>query len=254
MKNKSYGRLAVAAAAVCMLFGGCSGGRELSAEEETAVAEYAAGLLLKYDSKYPDRLLPEEEVARREKENAQNESVQKESAENESAENESAENENIENAGTETGALTNEEGEHAAEGLLGAAPGIRAELVGAGIFQNYPEAGGAYILEASEGNHILVCELALKNEQDQALAVDVIAASPTITISVNDSVTRTALMTMLPDDLTTYAGNIGAGEEKHFVLLTEIPDRSGEKIDHVRITLENGGRKAVLDEISFPEF
>ena len=63
----------------------------------------------------------------------------------------------------------------------------------------------------------------LSNQEKQDIHIDMLQTAPTFQVIVNETEKAMAQTTILSNDLSTFQGDIKAGETKETVLLFEIP-------------------------------
>lgn len=57
---------------------------------------------------------------------------------------------------------------------------------------------------------------------------------------------KRALITLLPNDLSTYQGTIYSGENAELVLVSEITNEQAETISEIELELENANEKDIM--------
>lgn len=233
-------RKIVCGAACCLVFfSGCGASLpQMTQEQENAIVEYAADVVMRYTKDYDSRLVDlslyeektEETMVEPEKETEQG------------GMEETADTETIDSGG--------EEALDTLDSLL-MPKGVTMAFSGSRVVDSYPDNGGAspyFALDASKGNRLLVLEFTLHNTNGEETELDILSLAPKCTIAVNDTERRNILSTMLLDDLSTYVGTLGADEEISLVLLAEIEEAYADSVENLRLTAKTdaGSVTAVL--------
>lgn len=224
-KNKCVGRtlLGVACLAFALFLGGCGYDYpQLSAEDTDRVSEYAANLLLKYDSGNRSRLLSLEEMEKEKERLAAWEVPQIQPTPEASPDPNDG---NI--GGTEGGEKEqNPEQKYSRlEDFYGLPDGVEISYSSFDQMQSYePSNASFFSLEAQKGKELLVLYFDLNNTTDGAQSIDFLSDHATYLITVNNSFTRVKLTTLLDNDLATYQGKLMPGESQKLVLLAEIDE------------------------------
>ncbi len=213
------GFLAVVFLLAVLPFAGC-GSRlpNLNDGQMDQVAEYAANLLIKYDSHNRMRLMSEEEMQKEEEKRAAWD-VQYPSAEpTESPEDPKGSESQVSEVKPDVppvqyGAL---------EDLFELPSGVGIQYTGCFTAERYPDDLTGF--DASAGMEILALQFVLQNDTDATQNIDLLNQDITYRITVNGSHTSSQMLTMLDNDLATYQGKIASGDGLELVLLTEIEE------------------------------
>lgn len=224
-------RLLILEAAAVLLFGGCGMSLpDMTNEQAAAIGEYAAISLLKHDANSRSRLveLPQTEESK--------------GAEEDAGENTPAPEPDFVDTTvidiTEVKENVNEA--ESIESFLDWAAGMTVSYVGEEVCQSYSEEGNDYfVLEASPGKSLLVLKFQISNGSGSGQQIDMLHRKDTYRITVNESYSRTALTTMLSNDMSTYLGTIEQGETKEVVLLIEIEAEQAEALSSISLNLKN---------------
>ncbi len=219
---------------------GCGGVIELSDDENRAIAEYSAELLLKhsigYESKYFDG---EEELA-----NAV-------STESDTAE-------TTEYATTEASTQdTSEQTTQAAAASTEQAISYETDIADIlhitdlsiifnhyDIVESYPsrdETGALVYIDAPSGMKLLVTEFDLSNLSDVPLDVNLLNVDVGYSIVMNDSKSAKSMLTILMDDLSTYEATLAPETDEKAVLVFQISDELTSQIQSLdlKVTYED---------------
>ncbi|MCR4947107.1 MAG: hypothetical protein K5929_09230 [Lachnospiraceae bacterium] len=223
---------------------------ELTPDEEAIITSYAAHIVAKYNKSQPEGytyvyVSDEEETA--EDEPSPEETVSGNEAEADAGEQETVSgDEAVSGDETKTSDKSgngledeSETSQIADNGTaMAEALGIKgARLVYTGIqFTSiydtvYPEAG----------NKLMILHFSLVNEKDSALKVSVLDVSPVFRASLNGEDAVTGDISILSDDLSTFAGKIPAGESDNVMLLFQVPVDASESVDSLKLQIRADG-------------
>lgn len=226
---------------VCVLTG-CGRTVELTEEENEIITEYAVGLLLKYDKYYSNHLVELDDPV----EEADDEEI---SPEEEMPQEEETDME--EPAVEETPVIDMAEEAQASsiEEFYGI-DGVAFQYTGYELKDEYPEmtedsAMLGFVMDATDGMKLLVLKFQAINLNGVETELNMLNYGTKIRVVVNGESPKSALSTMLLNDLQTYRGMIGAGEPTELVAVIEVPD--GTSVDNLSIVLRNDTDKATLD-------
>ena len=208
---RKLGLTLAVAASLCMTACGASI-PELTEEQNALVVEYAAGLLLKYDANYENRLVEEAEPEE------------------------------------EPPAVTEEppaEEPQPAEEQETEAPEVVdiSEEPEAVVYHSIEE---FYGIDASEGCKLVVMHFDVTNVSGQDKALDMLSLNTKFKISFNGESPRYALTTMLTNDLASYNGSIAAGAKEELVLIAELQEDKAQSIQTISLIMRNAADEATL--------
>jgi hypothetical protein len=204
---------------------------DMSEEEQQAVGEYAAMTLLKYDANHRSRLV---DIV----ENVEPEIEEETPSVETTPTPETSIPSTIEEIPVE--AVQNTPGSIAE--FLKLPEGISIIYQGMEVCDSYPDDGAAnnfFSLDASEGKKLLVLNFQLTNAGTVPQDINILGQSAVFKVSVNDSYTRTSLITMLEGDLSTYIGRVEAGSTNSLVLLIEIDKNMADSINTLSLTIKD---------------
>lgn len=233
---------------------------EMSEEEKVAleeknnkiIAEYAAGILMKYNSGSNTRVLDgyklvvaeEKEKARRELE----EKRQQEKAAYEAAKvtsDKTASEANGEPHISSGMAISSDPVETVSyvedmSQAIGLA-GFSITYSGYEVTSTYPNSdnGMYFTVDASQGRTLLVTKFNITNNSGQVNELNMLGISPDFTLQMMGKNIR-AHRTMLLEDLSMYKGNLEAGEAIEGVLIFEIPVDDSASIDGMDLVITMG--------------
>lgn len=255
---KKYKILGVLAISAVMLTGCIDSMPEMTSDESDMVAEYAAGLLLKYSPNYNYMLVSEDELAAALNQRALEEMVPETQTEQET-EDEASEEKTQEQEVSKEETPAEEKSEDAAEETpiqtlvdsgtdlimeLGLAESVSLRYQSFEICDSYPQNTSGYSgIDAAEGGKLLVMHFDLENDTDEKVDCQLFDYSLQVRVTVNDSVTKRAEDTpMLPDDMISFDGTLEAGEKTDVVAVAQIEEMSDSDIASLalQISTSNG--------------
>ncbi len=194
---------------------------DMTADVEQKVGEYAGLVMLRYDANHRSRLVDWSKVPVEEPAVQEPEPIAEPEPEPE------PEEDNIGQGAVEVTDATEEVLESVSpEEFLNLADGMTLIYQGYSVCSSYPEdtVDNYFSLDASSGKKLMVVHFILYNQSAQDQAVDFLGDGYAFKCKINDSITRTALVTMLVDDMSTYRGTISQGYGEQLVLIFEIDE------------------------------
>lgn len=223
---------------------------ELTEEETQLVAEYAAGLVLKYDTSFENRLLSEYELVEAEAEEAKRlkwEAAKKEAAEKYKEKLAQAEKEKAEAAGNASGRGESSAASAVAVDNLAGFYGLEsfnASYLGYELTDTYPESGRDdffLAMDATKGNQFCIVKLNVTNISGSTADFDMFSKGANIYAVINGNKVH-AQYTLLLDDFAAYKGEIEPNASEEMVLVFEISDEI-TSIDSLSLSVRNGDLK-----------
>ncbi len=219
----------------------------MTTEESHIISEYAANLLLKYDKNYEvkvvdttayhEELRKQEEAARKAAEEAAMEAAKKE-AEEAAQGSEGANGQEVEQP-----VVSSIEEFYQIQG-------VQIQYAGYGIYNSYPEVGEGeemfFALGATDGNQLLVLNFDVKNISGAEMNLNMMDVNPKFKVSVNGGTNKNTLFTLLPEDLSAFAGALGTDGAVRTVLVTEIPASESQAINSITLTMKSEAGSAQL--------
>ena len=243
---------------VLVFSGGCATDDaipEMSDEELRMVEEYAAHLLLKYDSNYRATTMSEEEMtAERErlerlaavqaqiaKENAEKEKKKKEEQGSGSGSGEGDGSGSGSGSGSSSGPVYTDIDE-----FFGI-EGLDINYSGMMAVKRYPlvteDNSWQGVVNATAGNTLLVFSYTIENVSGADQLLDMASYSPRFTFRINNSFSKASMMTLLQNDLSLYRDTIPAGESREAVLVIEITEAQASEAQSITMIMRgNEGR------------
>ncbi len=229
---------------------------ELSEEDTELVTEYAAGLMLKYDTKYSQKLLDDEALAEeeaREAEQRAKELAYKQSAEEYLAKQENAKKKTEANK-SESDSSSDSSGSGASAQAqidnIGSFYGLDAfdvAYTGYELCASYPSSGEDMFMamEATEGNQLLVLKFNVANTSSEDSNFDMFYRSPSFNLSIDGGAGIHQQATLLLDDMAAYNGTIAAGSSEPMVLVYEV-DGSISQVGGMVLTVKSDQGKGQM--------
>ncbi|WP_342756068.1 hypothetical protein [Kineothrix sedimenti] len=211
---------------------------EMTEEENAQVVEYAAGLLLKYDQNYENRLVEEEPEAAgktSEKERAESGEIEQEPQ--------------VLQKETWTANTSAVEANNSDQGFCGI-QGVEVKYINYELTDVYPDENveeASYAMSAESGYKFLVLNFEMKNTTQQDIDVNMASTGAKFKISVNGGQPEYALTTILLNDLSTFMGTIGVGDTKDLVLVGEVSEQEANAIWSVALAL---GEESLTDPVA----
>lgn len=211
---------------------GCGRTVELTEEENEIITEYAVGLLLKYDKYYTDHLVELSDYEEETDSAEQEEDVLPE---------EEPEVEEPDIVDTPVIDATEEAQASTIEEFYGI-EGVAFQYTGYDLKDEYPDITEdstelAFVMDATDGMKLLVLKFQAVNLSGVETELNMLNYGTKIRVAVNGESPKSALSTMLLNDLQTYRGILGADESAELVAVIEVPD--GTSVDSLSIILRN---------------
>lgn len=97
--------------------------------------------------------------------------------------------------------------------------------------------------DATSGDNLLVVKLKVTNITDTQAVADVLSKNIMFYISADDNIGGMAYVTMLLNDFSTAEDEIGAGESKQYVLITQI-DENITEVNSLSLRMKKGEERA----------
>ncbi len=242
MTGKRRFSVITAAALLMVSLTGCAENQipDLSGEEIQAIGEYVAVTMMKYDMNHRSRLMdltvPDADY------------VPESSAETQEPEDASG------MAPVDDTPVVNSSGKeeqsavpsYTLEEVAGLPEGVEVAFTERGIYDNYPEEGDFFSLNASAGKKLLVLHFSISNTGEQEQNVDILDSGAVFNVTVNETYTRRALTVMALNDLSAYEGTVAAGEKADAILVIEVDTDMAENISSVSLQVRNEEKSHTL--------
>lgn len=224
---------------------------EVSEENQKLVAEYAAGLLLKYNAGGGSRILEGQKLAEEEaKEAAEAEREQKRlqaAADYEASKGQPKESSSGGNGGNGTGTAAQESYLEDMAPLFGF-DNFSVRYTDCEITDSYPSDNREDMfmaMDATPGKKLLVAKFAVTNEGSQAEDFDMFEKQGKFRLNTQEG-SIGSQYTLLLDDLSVYKGEIEAGQTEEMVLIFEISETLAENPGEMTLSVSCGGNKGKL--------
>ena len=223
---------------MALLTAGCGEMPDLTQEETDLIAEYAAGMLLKYDrdiNRLVDTSMYEEEVE---------EEVILPEEEEESTETEEEESTSVVDVSQD------EETEPTVSSIeqYYGVPNVMITYTGYEVADSYPPSAEGedlvFSMEASSGTQLLVLKFNAQNLSGEDQNLNLLGYGARFRVSVNGESSKGALATMLVNDMQTYNDVIPANSAVELVSIVEIPQ--GTNVGSIDMILRGGEQDATL--------
>lgn len=222
------------------------GNINLTKEEEEQIADYAADILIKYDSNSKGRLV--DTTQKRLLDQAVEEFAAKQKEENSDKESKSEDGEdsskNEENSDPYAIA-----GEQDIAKALGQASGMGIYYTGYENTKAYPSDGssdGFFNMSATEGNELLVFHFDVINLEENPVHCDILSQQPMFRMILNGNERENALTTLLLNDLGTLDTDIESGSKIDSVVVLEVPEGYGNQVNNVKFLIKNGEEQSII--------
>jgi len=227
---------------------------DLTEEQEQVITEYAAGLLLKYDSNGSRGLLSEEELAEAEKEEAlrkekeernkqlADEYIKKTEEARKKKEEEKANKKSEKDSDKQQEVVAPQELEISADGMgdFLAMGGLDVSLKGYESVDSYSgdDSSNLFAVDASEGNKLIIAHVSVTNNTSEDKFVDMFEKDYMYKLEEDGSEIAYSSRTLLLNDLSMYKDTVTVGSSVDTVLVFEVSD--SVDTDKVDLTLING--------------
>ncbi len=214
---------------------------ELSEEESTLISEYAAGLMLKYNSNSQSRLVdtsivPEEELE------LLNPSVEEETPQESESETNIPEESTTENVIEETPIVEVAEVVDIAT-ILGYSD-LSIQYMDYSVQRSYPAEGDEdffLAFDATEGNELVIFRFQLSNASENQQTVNFLEKNLSTKIILNETETYRTLKTLLLDDFNSYIDEVESLGIRTLVLLIEVPIEEVEFMESADLQIKTQG-------------
>ena len=227
----------------CFLTGCGNTMPELTEEENDLITEYAVSLLLQYDKNSTSRLI---DLAAYEEERGIIEENAEAVKEAEALDAESEEERSSLEVDTEVVDLTEEAKASTIEEFYGI-DGFSFQYMGYDFKTEYPdmaenEADAFFAMEATEGMQLMIMKFHVINQYGTEL--NMLNYDTKLRVSINGESSKSALSTMLLNDLQTYKGIPETDGSTELVVIVEVPN--GTNVDTLSLTLRNGSDSTTI--------
>lgn len=240
VKSGNMKKMIVLGIVSCLLTGCGNRIPELTEEEASLIATYAADVLLENSRERTSRLIDTEAETTRRNELAEKvERIKKKQAAEEEEEKKSQEA-----GGTSSGTALASVGTENIAGFIGL-DGFQVSYDGYEIKKSYladEEAEWGMAFDASSKKNLLIVKLNVTNISDAPAVADVLSQDVLFSINNGAGINSMALMTMLLNDFAYAQDEIGAGESKQYVLITQI-DENITEVGSLTLQMKKGDER-----------
>ncbi|MDE5696636.1 MAG: hypothetical protein K2I96_04365 [Lachnospiraceae bacterium] len=247
-KGKVLGLLAMSA----VLLTGCVDAMpELTDEQSEIIAEYAAGLLLKYSPNYNYKIVSEEEVAAA---MAARQEVSEPETENETETGSGqTEDEHPQDISSETEPSESEpemeQVQFVADLDFAAELGIDDLIIRYQSFEicgSYPGNNSGFSVDAAQGKKLLVMHFDMEGLPEEDVDCNLFDYDIKMRVNINETASAAVLSTMIPNDLASYMDVVHAGESVDVVAVAEIDDMTEEEIQSLTLRASSNGQTCTV--------
>lgn len=227
---------------------------EMSGQQEELVVEYASDVLLRHSKNYGSKLVDISLVQQADERKAEMERAMEAMKASQAQEDQEADSDEAEEPENKVDIIDNTGGA-ASESVSSPATiedflkidSVRISFDGFSAEDFYPDQGEElfFVMNATEGNRLLVLKFRTENLSQSELSLDIAQSETRFKIAVN-GVEKNALTTMLPNDLANFAGTLGGGESMEMVLICEIPAQEAEEISSLELVLKGAEDTATI--------
>ena len=118
--------------------------------------------------------------------------------------------------------------------------GIGLQYSSYDICESYSQnPGDSIVLEASQGNKLLVMKFKLTNTSASDITVDLFAKKARYRIIINGDTVSSAMRTLLMNDMSTYVSSLAGNAEEEIVLVTEVSNESVSSLSSIDLHMKN---------------
>ena len=231
MKKKQTAKIVCLTVVFVLLLTGCGTQiPDMTDSQREAISEYAAQLLLKYDSGHTSRLVDLDELDTQPEPTKAPGPV---STKPPAGMDETADTPVIDLNGEN---LPTEKNIHK---VLGLHENISVEFVDSSmVTQCADNMTEDLVIEPVEGKELLLCEFILMNNGSQKQSVDMLRENIQYQLVADGKVTN-CMMTMLSNDLTTYLGIMEPDESRKVLVITEVDKATVDKATSLYLLIQS---------------
>lgn len=231
-------------ASVMVLCGCSSATAQYSDDEIKQIAEYIAYSYLKEDLGANSRLVDDQTIEDYEKDQAAWEAARKSGEEQKKSESKKNKEESSKSSSASESGGKKSDGATHVKSFAEFTPvyhlpeGVMLSYNGYTLCKSYSDSGNdAFALEAPAGKQLLIINFGLKNDGQSATMVDLFSKTNAISVMAGGKQYGVS-KTILPNDLTTFSEEVGAGQERNLVYISEV-DQALTDADEITLRLKN---------------
>lgn len=229
---------------------------EMTEEQEKLITEYAAGLLLKYDTAGGRGLMTDEQLEEAEKE----ETLRKEREENskklaeeylaktaeaekhkkEEKAKEKDKNKNEANSSESTSPSNFNIKSSEIGSFLGLEDGLKVSYTGLEKMSTYPNDGGSnvFAVDAAQGSELVVVHINILNDSGNDISLDMFKQDYIYQLELSDGQRIDNSRTLLLNDFSMYKDTIASGEQTDTILIFET--KEGTDTSSAKLAFKKG--------------
>lgn len=216
----------------CLMLTACGNAYpNISQEQESVITEYAASLLLKYDTQYKTKIVDlskiEEEEQEQEQQTPENIILPEETLPDETDDVISEDPNYIDGNDISQGSTSETITDHRSISELLGITDFSFDYTGYYVFDSYPEDSDEefYVsMDAANGKKLIVFYFDVTNVTNENSYLDMLSQSIRYRLYINNGSQNNVLKTMLTDDLSNYQGEFEQNETKQLVLIIEVDE------------------------------
>ena len=221
----------------------------LSEDQTELVTEYAAGLLIKYNSIPSRSLLNDAQLEAEEKKEAEEREKERKKEEAAKAYLESQDAAKSKNKKENSNTVENKSPVISDLATFYGIEGFTISYSGYQLCQSYPdESRDDYFLamDATEGKQLCILQFNVTNTAGEDKQFDMFEKKPLFYLSIDGKDKIPVQLTLLLDDLSSYKGTITASNSEQMILVFEI-DGSLSQLGTMELTARYGDQKGLLN-------
>lgn len=253
-KGKVLGLFAASVMSAALLTGCVDAMPELTTEESDMVAEYAAGLILKYSPKYDYKIVSEEELAAAKalmQEPDETESVE----ETQQSEVDETTSSDVSQGGAAESASTEQEENVGAEIVSSADTDVAAELgiddviiryQSFELCDSYPQNNTGFSVDAAQGKKLLVVHFDIEGSPEEDIDCSLFEYNLGIRMNINEVSSVSVLNTIISNDMPSFMGVIPAGEIVDTVAVAEVNEITEQEIQSLTLRMSSNGQSCTV--------
>lgn len=242
MVMRNRGKIFVFGAVCCLLTGCGNVIPELTEEEASLIATYAADVVLESSKEDNSRLIDTQEETKRREELSEKVEVLREKKAKEEEQEEAEQS-----SGGSGGGLSNAQTVESVASFIGL-PEFQVSYDGYEIKKSYAaEEGDEWepTFDATSGKNLLIITLKVTNITDAPAVADVLSKDMMFSVRGDQGINGMALATLLLNDFAFAQDEIGAGESKQYVLIAQI-DENITEVNSLSLQMKKGEESAVV--------
>lgn len=231
---------------------------DMTVEQSELIAEYSAGLILKYSPKYDYKVLNEEqiayavELALESGTEAETESAGETQTEAPPETEQEPAQDQTEQGASETVAA---EESQPVDVVMESDADLAAELgIDDVIFRyqsfevcnSYPKNNAGFSVSAAKGKKLLVVHFDLEGSAGEDVNFSMFEYDLGASMTINETSSAPQLSTLVPNDLSSFVDVIPAGKTVDAVLLVEIGDMTEEEIQSLTMRMTSKGQSCTV--------